>query len=71
MILKNKKILFGYMDTRTNNEDLALTPYVALVWNKGKICQVYGLSFTWFYHSIYIALGINLPKGYPHIKIFK
>jgi hypothetical protein len=70
-MIKNKKILIGFMDTRSNEEDLALTPYIGLVYSKGRICQVYGLSFTWFYYSLYIALAINLPKKYPNFKIFK
>jgi hypothetical protein len=70
-MIKNKKILIGCIFTRTNDEDLALTPYIALVYSKDKIYQVYGLSFTWLYYSVYIALGINLPKGYPNFRILK
>ena len=60
--------LIGFMDTRTNKEDLALTPYLGLVYVESKI---YGLSITWIYFSIYFALAFNVPKNFPKIRIKK
>ena len=58
------KIVAGYQNTKKNNEDFALTPYLFLVIANCKIIQVYGIGICWAYFSIYIALAFNLPKGY-------
>lgn len=60
------KPIIGYEDTRTNNEDLALTPYVSFVRALGKNKQqVYGLGLTWIHSSLFLGFGLNLPKDYP------
>ncbi len=58
------KLIGGYQDTRNNKEDLALTPYLFTVYVKGKVIKVYGLGICWFYYSIYLGIGFNIPKGY-------
>lgn len=65
------RALFGTMDTRSNNEDFALTPYLCSVISKGEVIKVYGMGICWGYFSFYMALGFNIPKEYPtfrHIK---
>lgn len=54
---------------RTNGEDFALTPYVFTVYvtslfeqNKGKI---FGIGLCWGFWSIFIGIGIDIPKSYP------
>lgn len=67
-VLKNKnkyKIFGGYQDTRDNDEDLAITPYLGFVHQKDK---TFGVSFTWLYWSLFVAIGKNLPKSYPKFK---
>ena len=59
------RLISGYQDTRTNNEDFALTPYLFLVKSKGKIINAYGLGFCWGFYSVFIGLGINIPKSFP------
>ena len=54
----------GFQDTRKNNEDFALTPYLFSVWITGKIISVYGIGLCWGYYSFYIGLGFNIPKGF-------
>ena len=70
-MINTKRILFGYMDTRSNNEDMALTPYIGLVWSNNTHCKVFGLSITWIYFSFYVGLGINVPKDYPTFRNIK
>jgi len=60
------KFISGYQNTKTNKEDLALTPYFFLVWLNGKKIKVYGLGLCWFYHSVYVGIGFNIPKEYPY-----
>ena len=60
------RILIGYQDTRTNREDLALTLYLFLVKYFGLV-KVLGVGFCWIYFSIYIGVGVNIPKEYPTI----
>lgn len=65
------RILFGYQDTRTNNEDYALTPYLFGVLMNGVVIKIYGLGLCWFYHSFYIAIGFNVPKEFPTFKVLR
>jgi hypothetical protein len=63
--MKTTKLVTGHMDTRSDGEDFALTPYLSSVnakYNKGIIK---GVALTWGYKSIFLALGINIPKNYP------
>ena len=62
-------IIGGYQDTRTNNEDIALTPYLYGVFVKGDIIKVFGFGLCWGYYSIYVGLGFNLPKEHRGFKI--
>jgi hypothetical protein len=55
----------GFQDTRKNNEDFALTPYLFSVWVTGQIISIYGIGLCWGYYSIYIGFGFNIPKGFP------
>lgn len=64
------KIFTGYSDTRSNNEDFAITPYISSILVNTDI-KVIGIGLCWGYFSIFIAIGKNLPKGYPFFKIHK
>ena len=59
------------MDTRTNKEDFALTPYLFGVWVIVEIVQVYGIGVCWGWYSVYVALSKNMPKNYPSFKVIK
>ena len=66
------RLVGGYQNTKTNNEDFAITPYLFGVWTSGlKIVRVYGLGICWGHHSAYIGIGFNIPKNYPSFKIHK
>ena len=58
--------LINYMDTRSNNEDFALTPYLFLVKYFGDF-KIIGIGICWGYWAISFSLGINVPKGVPTI----
>jgi len=62
--MKKIKLLFGYQDTRTNKEDMALTPYIFLVCVNEE-SKAYGFGLCWFYCSIYVAVGFNIPTIFP------
>ncbi len=59
------RIISGYQYIRNNDEDFILTPFLALVFVKGKIFSVYGISINWFWWSFYVGLGFGIPKVYP------
>jgi hypothetical protein len=66
------RLVGGYQNTKTNNEDFAITPYLFGVWTSyAKIVRVRGLGICWGHHSAYIGIGINIPKNYPSFKIHK
>ena len=65
------RILFGYQNTKTNGEDMALTPYLFRVFMHGVVVKIYGIGLCWFYHSFYIAIGFNVPKEFPTFKVLK
>ena len=62
------KLMSGYQDTRNNNEDFAITPYLFAVFFEGRNTKVYGIGLCWFFHAIYIGVGFNVPKGYGGFK---
>lgn len=64
----NLKIVSGYQDTRDNQEDFAITPFLFLVYMNGGIIKVIGLGICWGWFSFYIGIGNNIPKGYPNFK---
>ena len=55
-------IVSGYQNTKMNEEDIALTPYLFGVLVKGNVIKVYGIGICWLHHSIYIGLGFNIPN---------
>lgn len=63
--LLNIRIIGGYQDTRLNKEDIALTPYLFGVYVNGEILKVRGIGLCWLYYSVYIGIGLNIPKGVP------
>lgn len=63
----NLRFVGGYLDTRSNNEDMAITPYIGLVFvNESTKC--YGLSLTWIFYSLFIGIAVNAPK---ELKAFR
>ena len=67
--MRKLRIIGGFQDTRENKEDLAITPYLALVMVNSDGIIVLGISITWIYHTIYIGIGYNLPNNYQTFKI--
>lgn len=65
------KIIAGYIDTRTNGEDVALTPYIHGVWVNYETHKIVGLGVCFIYYSFFLGLGFNLPKGYQRFRIYK
>jgi len=59
------RIIGGYQDTRKNNEDFAITPFLFRVWVKDADYKIAGIGICWGWMSIHFSLGFNLPKGYP------
>lgn len=63
--MKNKKIrcFAGYQDTRINNEDFAITPYLfgvltkkmpCYIDNKKRTAIIIGIGFCWMHSATYI-----------------
>lgn len=65
------RLIGGFQDTRTNGEDFALTPFLSSVWVNGEIIKVYGIGLCWGWYSVYLAVGINIPKDCPSFIIVK
>ena len=62
------RLVIGLMDTRTNNEDFALTPYLFTAYSKK---EVYGLGLCWGYFAFYVGTGYNVPDKYPLFRYIK
>lgn len=60
-----------YLDTRTNDEDFAVTPYLSVFHTDNGGVSATGLSITWGWWSLSLGLGINLPKGIKRFRIIK
>ncbi len=65
------RIIGGYQNTKNNGEDFAITPYLFGVLTIGKIIKVYGLGLCWGFASLYIGIGVNIPKKYSGFTILK
>ena len=61
-------LIGGYQNTKINQEDFALTPYLFIVFVKAKIIKVYGFGLCWGYHSAYIGIGFGMPKKYSGFR---
>ena len=68
---KYMRLIGGYQNTKTNNEDFAITPYLFLVKMFGKEIKVIGLGICWGHASFYLGLGFGIPKDYPSFKVMK
>lgn len=62
--MKKIRLITKYQDTRSNNEDFALTPFLFSVLMRGKIIKIYGIGLCWGYWSRYFAIGINVPDNW-------
>ena len=71
--LKKIGIVGVYSDTRTNNEDIAITPYLSLFYvndifnNIGRVF-IAGISITFLYNSIGVGITYNYPHGRASFK---
>ena len=65
------RVNITYQDTRSNNEDFAITPYLFGVIVKGEVLKVIGLGLCWGWYSFSINICKGLPKMYPTFKVIK
>ena len=63
------RLIGGVQDTRRNNEDFAITPYLFGIWVTGKIIKVRGIGICWGYYSVYFGFGWNMPPKFPSFKV--
>lgn len=72
--MKRIGIVGVYLDTRTNNEDMAITPYLSLFYvneefeERGRIV-VAGISITFLYYALGFGLTCNYPKGMKKFRV--
>ena len=55
----------GYQNTKNNNEDFALTPYLFLVKYWGHI-KVLGIGIGWGHYCFWFGIGYNVPTDVPY-----
>lgn len=65
------RIISGFEDTRANNEDFAITPFLFGVWVTREIIKVYGLGICWGFYSFFIGIALNIPKQFPSFQIIR
>ena len=65
------RLIGGYMDTRTNNEDFAITPYLFSVWVTVNLSKIRGLGICWGFWSVYLGIGINVPNSIKSFVIYR
>jgi hypothetical protein len=65
------RIIGGYQNTKTNNEDFAITPYLFGVKMVGYQIKVIGLGLCWGYASVYLGIGFGLPKDFLSFKVLR
>lgn len=62
--MKKFRFITQFQDTRGNNEDFAITPFLFSVIMRGEIIKIYGLGLCWGHWSRYFAIGINVPDNW-------
>ena len=65
------RIIYVYQNTKSNNEDIALTPYLFGVYVNEKIIKVLGIGICWIYWSFSVNIGFGIPKNYKKILFSK
>jgi hypothetical protein len=73
------RLMGGFQDTRNNDEDLAITPYIFRVKmvksyrisNEDVSIKIFGLGICWGYYAVYLALGFNIPSTYQLFNIHR
>jgi len=55
-------IVGGTQDTRTNNEDFALTPFLFSVVATKQVFKIYGLGICWGWWAIHLGIMFYAPK---------
>lgn len=70
---RNFRIIGGFQDTRNNNEDFAITPYLFSFLVNMEVVKVVGIGICWGYYSVYMGIGKNIPNGYSgfRVRIYK
>ena len=56
------------MDTRTNKEDFALTPFLFGICTQN--AKILGLGVCWGWWSFHIGIAFNLPKQIKRFQHF-
>lgn len=62
------KIVGGFQNTKLNNEDFALTPYLFGVLFTGKVIGVIGIGMAWGFWAVYVGIARGLPRWYPGFR---
>lgn len=62
------RILFAYQNTKSNNEDFALTPYIFVFCKTDETPYFFGFGVCWGHAAAGIMLGFGIPKNYPTFK---
>ena len=77
--LRRITLMGGFQDTRDNDEDLAITPYIFgvkmvelyRISNENVRIKIFGLGICWGYYAVYLALGFNIPSTYKLFNIHR
>lgn len=71
ILLSKPSLIGGFLDTRTNGEDFAITPYLFGFCVNGEVIKNFGFGICWGYYSVCIGLGWNIPISVPKFQIKK
>ena len=79
IFIRGIRLMGGFQDTRNNNEDLAITPYIFgvkmvksyRICNENVHIKILGLGICWGYYAVYLALGFNIPSTYQLFNIHR
>ena len=63
-------IIGGSQDTRNNNEDFAITPFLLAVVSTKEVFKIYGIGLCWGWWAIHIGVLLYAPKGTPKFLWF-
>lgn len=69
-IIRKLRLVGGIQDTRRNDEDFVLTPYLFTVVVNIEKAKVRGIGIGWGHYAAYIGVGYNIHESYPSFQKF-
>ena len=63
------KLLFAVQNTKWNDEDFALTPFIFTPFSRTHDVTFIGIGLCWGHYAGAVCLAFNVPKKFPMFRV--